>query len=336
MLIEPFTLIDMIDELCFLRDCDILYGLRGSFAHTFHSCHCLDENGQCMFDTGALHKNYISHKFFVKLGLPLQTADSQREARLPNGQTMKVYGTSVIPLCLSEWRGDVECSVIDLNTDFDIILGLPWHKENRPAIDWDTMIYKVEQNGKMRKIFPSSDSKFVDAAQASLNLIDTRRAKKTLKKKGVEFALYYYRNVPAKEDETDIFAPIVENDAASPERKQLSELSDGGKNLWGSVVQRYLARIKTIHKGTSPYHPRTNGKVEALNGLIGSMLTKLLLGKSTKLWDLYLDQALFACRVRTHSTTKTSPFYLVYGKHPRLLGDQNIALQRTMKHVFKQ
>jgi len=159
-----------------------------------------------------------------------------------------------------------------------------------------------------------------------LNLIDTRRAKKTLKKKGVEFALYYYRNVPAKEDETDIFAPIVENDAASPERKQLSELSDGGKNLWGSVVQRYLARIKTIHKGTSPYHPRTNGKVEALNGLIGSMLTKLLLGKSTKLWDLYLDQALFACRVRTHSTTKTSPFYLVYGKHPRLLGDQNIAL----------
>jgi hypothetical protein len=56
------------------------------------------------------------------------------------------------------------------------------------------------------------------------------------------------------------------------------------------------------------------------------MLTKLLLGKSTKLWDLYLDQALFACRVRTHQTTKTSPFYLVYGKHPRLLGDDNVPL----------
>src|SRR5271163_2328077 len=39
--------------------------------------------------------------------------------------------------------------------------------------------------------------------------------------------------------------------------------------------------------------------------------------------DLYLDQALFAARVRTHATTKTSPFYLVYGKHPRLLGDDN-------------
>jgi len=102
--------------------------------------------------------------------------------------------------------------------------------------------------------------------------------------------------------------------------------TDGGKNLWGGAVQRYLAKIKTLHKGTSPYHPRTNGKVESLNGLIGGMLTKLLLGKSTKLWDLYLDQALFACRVRTHQTTKTSPFYLVYGKHPRLLGDVNVPL----------
>src|SRR5437667_1799405 len=77
--------------------------------------------------------------------------------------------------------------------------------------------------------------------------------------------------------------------------------TDGGKNLWAGVVQRYLEKIGTLHKGTSPYHPRTNGKVERLNGIIGSMLGKLLLGKPTVLWDLYLDQALFACRVRTNA-----------------------------------
>jgi len=44
------------------------------------------------------------------------------------------------------------------------------------------------------------------------------------------------------------------------------------------------------------------------------------------LWDLYLDQAVFACRIRTHTTTKTSPFYALYGRHPHLLGDSNIAL----------
>src|SRR5436305_374185 len=102
--------------------------------------------------------------------------------------------------------------------------------------------------------------------------------------------------------------------------------TDGGKNLWGGVVQKYLEKIKTLHKGTSPYHPRTNGKVERLNGIIGNMLGKLLFNKPTKLWDLYLDQALFACRVRTHTTTKTSPFYLLYGRQPHLLGDYNFAL----------
>ena len=103
--------------------------------------------------------------------------------------------------------------------------------------------------------------------------------------------------------------------------------TDGEKNFWGSVVEKYLKRIQIKHKGTSPYHPRTNGKVESLNGLLGNILTKYLLGKPTKLWDQYLDQALFACRVRTHSTTQTSPFYLVYGKHPRLLGDDNYQLE---------
>ena len=102
--------------------------------------------------------------------------------------------------------------------------------------------------------------------------------------------------------------------------------TDGGKNLCGGAVQKYLEKIKTLHKGTSAYHPRTNGKVERLNGIIGRMLGKLLLNKPTKLWDLYLDQAVFSCGIRTHTTTKTSPFYLLYGRHPHLLGDTNVTL----------
>ena len=49
-----------------------------------------------------------------------------------------------------------------------------------------------------------------------------------------------------------------------------------------------------------------NGKVESLNGLIGSMLTKLLLGKSTKLWAIRMPS----------SRQKRLPFYLVYGNTP--------------------
>ncbi|MFN7609898.1 MAG: hypothetical protein ACK5QX_03015, partial [bacterium] len=38
-------------------------------------------------------------------------------------------------------------------------------------------------------------------------------------------------------------------------------------------------------------------------------------------WDEYLKQTVFALRVRTHSVTKFSPFYLLYGVEPRLPGD---------------
>ena len=60
LLDDPSTLVNLIDELCFLRDCSILYNLRGSTAYTFHSFQCQEKEGLCMFDTGAIHKNYIS------------------------------------------------------------------------------------------------------------------------------------------------------------------------------------------------------------------------------------------------------------------------------------
>src|SRR5208282_649641 len=55
------------------------------------------------------------------------------------------------------------------------------------------------------------------------------------------------------------------------------------------------------------------------------MISKMLFGKSMKSWDLYLDTALFASRIRTNTTTKTSPFYLLYGQQPHLHGDPHHA-----------
>ena len=99
-------------------------------------------------------------------------------------------------------------------------------------------------------------------------------------------------------------------------------------------MQSYLEKIKTLHKDTSSYHSKTNKKVKHLNDIIGIMLGKMLLNKLTKLWNLYLDQAIFAYGIRTHSTTKTSLFYLLYNRQLHLLSDPNTALS-TDKHGFR-
>lgn len=100
-------------------------------------------------------------------------------------------------------------------------------------------------------------------------------------------------------------------------------LSDNGINLVSAAVRHYVSQLNARHRTTTPYHPRTNGKVENLNGTLGQMLTKYLMDKPTRLWDEYLSQALFAARVRLHAVTKKSPFYLLYGVHPRIPADDN-------------
>ncbi|SPO29980.1 uncharacterized protein UTRI_10291 [Ustilago trichophora] len=99
-------------------------------------------------------------------------------------------------------------------------------------------------------------------------------------------------------------------------------LSDNGSNFLAEVVKHLLRTIKTRHRLATAYHPRTNGKVEALNGMIGRMLTRSMVGKSTRLWDQYLANAIFACRVRRSVATNQSPFFLTYGIEPRLPTDE--------------
>ncbi len=298
MLVEPSTLIDIIDELCFLRDCDVLYSLQGSNSSPFYSCSIENQTGKGIFDTGAIHQNYISHSFFSKLGLPLATAvGKRRAAKLPNGQIMTVHGTVELPVQLSEWQGKVKFCVLEMDADFDLILGLPWHKENRPQVHWDSMVYEVEQNGQMRKIFPSSDSRIIDIdiAEAALNLIDERRAKKLLLKRGTEFAVYYHRLTPtsSKEDGADTFAPIGEGTTSSEEDKQLNGLLDEYKHIFRSSLPDELPPQRDIEHeietgdaapvNTRAY-PLSSQQLKKQTKQITELLEKGLIRESTSSW----------------------------------------------------
>ncbi|OQD82988.1 hypothetical protein PENSOL_c164G09093 [Penicillium solitum] len=78
-------------------------------------------------------------------------------------------------------------------------------------------------------------------------------------------------------------------------------ISDNGPNLLSGAVRHLVALIQARHHTTIPYHPR----------------------KPTRLWDEYLTQAVFTARVREHVVSKRSPYYLVYGVHPRVLSDES-------------
>ena len=291
MFVEPSELINMIDDLCFLRDCDILCSLQGSNAFPFYSFTINEQAGKSIFDTGAIHQNYLSYSFFRTLSVSLAAAERQRATTLPNGQVMTVHGTIELPLRLSEWQGKVKFCILEMDTDFDMILGLPWHKENRPRVHWDSMVYEVEQGGQWRKIFPSSDSKLisVDIDEALLNLIDERQANKLLRKKGTEFALYYHRLTPAQENNTDTLAAI--SDESTP--PELGQLLGEFNHIFRSSLPDELPPARgiehEIETGDAPpvnirAYPLSSQQLKEQTKQLAELLDKSLIQESTSSW----------------------------------------------------
>ena len=94
-------------------------------------------------------------------------------------------------------------------------------------------------------------------------------------------------------------------------------LSDRGPNLLSSLIHD-VCDLLGMHKiNTTAYHPQCDGLVENLNKTLRAMIAKHTRDFGVE-WDQYLQHLLFAYRSKPHATTGESPFYLIYGRDPRL------------------
>ena len=94
-------------------------------------------------------------------------------------------------------------------------------------------------------------------------------------------------------------------------------LSDQGTNYQASVMNE-LCELFDIHKvRTTPYHPQCDGITERFNRTIQTMLASYV-NKNQTNWDTLLPALAFAYNTSTHSSTKCTPFELVYGRKPKV------------------
>ena len=94
-------------------------------------------------------------------------------------------------------------------------------------------------------------------------------------------------------------------------------LSDRGKSFLSGLMEEVEALLGYKKMNTTAYHPQTDGLVERYNRTLLSMLAKVV-KKGGPDWDEMLPYVLFAYRSSQQSSTRESPFYLLYGRDPRL------------------
>ena len=95
------------------------------------------------------------------------------------------------------------------------------------------------------------------------------------------------------------------------------QINDQGKEFVNKVSENLHEMIGTEERITSEYHPQSNGLCERQNGNIKYSLVKVLEEKP-KEWPNIIDDILFTHRVSIHYSTKYSPFFLMYNRHPIL------------------
>ena len=97
-------------------------------------------------------------------------------------------------------------------------------------------------------------------------------------------------------------------------------LSDNGRHFANAVIEE-LTRVMGVRKSyTVPYRPQANGQVERANQTFLNMLAMFADERGSD-WDLYVPSLLFAYNTSFHTAIGESPYYLMYGRSPRLPTD---------------
>ncbi|MCO5581262.1 hypothetical protein L7F22_035140 [Adiantum nelumboides] len=93
----------------------------------------------------------------------------------------------------------------------------------------------------------------------------------------------------------------------------LEIVSDNGLGFRKGLLTEVCEELHILHRHSTPYYPQSNGLVEKANGIIAGIIRKMVKNK-TKLWDDFLDGALWAYWTTYKEATEFTPFHLVYGR----------------------
>ena len=94
-------------------------------------------------------------------------------------------------------------------------------------------------------------------------------------------------------------------------------LLDNAMEFKNHLMDQVLQQLRIDHIFSTPYHPKSNRKLEDFHKYVKPTLRKLC-EKDPPNWDKYINQVLASYRVTPNLATAETLFFLVYGRDPSL------------------
>ncbi|XP_072558104.1 uncharacterized protein [Paramormyrops kingsleyae] len=94
-------------------------------------------------------------------------------------------------------------------------------------------------------------------------------------------------------------------------------ITDQDKEFIKELNDSIFSRLKIKNAVSSVYHPQPNGQDELTNQDIKRTLRKYMNGSRND-WDLHLPGVMYDVNTTTQSSTRHSPYFLLFNRHPRL------------------
>ena len=107
----------------------------------------------------------------------------------------------------------------------------------------------------------------------------------------------------------------------------LQLLSDQGRNFMSKTIKELCKLAGIKQSRTTPYHAMGNGRCERMNSTLLNMLG-CLTDEQKANWKKYVPTVVHAYNCTKHESTKQSPFYLMFGRHPRLPIDVAMGVEK--------